>query len=409
MSDDLIAPEGWTRTTLGQLGRYLNGRAFKTSEWSKAGRPIVRIQDLTGSNRNPNFFDGEVADRYVVSPGDLLISWSATLGAYIWEGPEAVLNQHIFKVESQIDKRFHYHLVRECIAELERNSHGSGMVHVTKGIFDDTPVAVPVDPAVQRQLADLIDRLDALQASSAAHLARARRSIERFRLAVLAAAYRRASGEPETTSLLELSTILREPLKNGYSAQPVHHETPFRVLTLTATTSGHFDGRHFKYTDESFSADSPFWLAPGDIVVQRGNTGEYVGVPALYNGDQGAYLYPDLMIRVRVREEIDPRFVWYMLLAPQARQYLRDRATGSAGNMPKINQKILNTVPLPVPNEEVRSVIVAQLDAAFEFAASAEAHVALAARRVDRNSQAVLAKAFRGDLVFAAVEEKAHG
>lgn len=147
--DELIVPDGWRATTLGDLGQYLNGRAFKTTEWSKSGRPIIRIQDLTGSHRSPNYFEGEVEDRYVVRPGEFLISWSATLGAYIWDGPEAVLNQHIFKVESNIDKEFHYYLVRERIAELERNAHGSGMVHVTKGVFENTPVAVPEDLQAQ--------------------------------------------------------------------------------------------------------------------------------------------------------------------------------------------------------------------------------------------------------------------
>src|SRR5689334_18744687 len=98
MPDDIFVPEGWKRTTIGELGRYLNGRGFKTSEWARTGRPIIRIQDLTGSNKNPNYFNGAIEDRYIVEPGDLLVSWSATLGAYIWDGPEAVLNQHIFKV-----------------------------------------------------------------------------------------------------------------------------------------------------------------------------------------------------------------------------------------------------------------------------------------------------------------------
>src|SRR5207253_699014 len=142
------------------LGRYLNGRAFKSSEWSKTGRQIVRIQDLTGSIDNPNHFVGEVEPRYVVRPGDFLISWAGTLGAYIWDGPEAVLNQHIFKVESKINKRFHYHLVRERIAELQRNAHGSGMVHVTKGVFERTPVAVPEDEHLQQRIANVIDAAD---------------------------------------------------------------------------------------------------------------------------------------------------------------------------------------------------------------------------------------------------------
>src|SRR6266850_2531423 len=89
VSDELVVPEGWSETTLGAIGRYLNGRAFKRSDWSKTGRPIIRIQDLTGTNDNPNFFRGPVEERYVVHRGDFLISWAATLGAYVWDGPEA--------------------------------------------------------------------------------------------------------------------------------------------------------------------------------------------------------------------------------------------------------------------------------------------------------------------------------
>jgi type I restriction enzyme, S subunit len=86
-------PPGWTQTTLGQIGRYLNGRAFKKSEWSRSGRPIVRIQNLTGSSAVFNYFDGPLEERYIARPGDLLVSWAATLGAYIWQGPEAAVNQ----------------------------------------------------------------------------------------------------------------------------------------------------------------------------------------------------------------------------------------------------------------------------------------------------------------------------
>ena len=188
MSDAITVPDGWTATTLGAIGNYLNGRAFKRSEWSPTGRPIIRIQDLTGSNVNPNHFEGDAEPRYVVTAGDLLISWSATLGAYIWNGPEAVLNQHIFKVESKINKRFHYHLVRDCLAELDRNAHGSGMVHVTKGVFDNTPVAVPDDPRLQEALAALIDDAERFQASALAHLGTASHAVERLRRAVLATA-----------------------------------------------------------------------------------------------------------------------------------------------------------------------------------------------------------------------------
>jgi type I restriction enzyme S subunit len=171
------------------------------------------------------------------------------------------------------------------------------------------------------------------------------------------------------------------------------------VLTLTATTSGVFDPHHFKYTDASFSRDSPLWLAPGDLLIQRGNTAEYVGVPALYDGSPREFIYPDLMIRARVKPDMDPRYVWYMLLAPQARGFLRDRATGTAGNMPKINQTTLKAVPVPLPPREVRATIVERLDRAFQVADAMVKRLDNAAAELARIKEAALTKAFRGELV----------
>jgi type I restriction enzyme S subunit len=289
--------------------------------------------------------------------------------------------------------------VRHELEELERNAHGSGMVHVTKGIFDDTPVAVPESAELQERIAKIIDRADNLQASASLHLSSACAALGRFRLSSLAAAFRESTDEClSDEDLVPLERLLREPLRNGYSAQPVNVETPYRVLMLTATTSGQFDGRFFKYTDKAFPKDSPFWLMPGDVVIQRGNTSEYVGVPALYEGPPGEFIYPDLMIRARPRDDIDPRYLWYMLLAPQSRNFLRERATGSAGNMPKINQKVLNGVPIPLPPEEVRKSIVMKLDVALSTATAAHERLLLGAGKLDQTSQAVLGRAFSGGL-----------
>lgn len=193
-------------------------------------------------------------------------------------------------------------------------------------------------------------------------------------------------------------------MRNGYSARPTNAVTPFRVLTLTATTTGWFDSRHFKYTAEEFSKDSPFWVRRGDIFVQRGNTAEYVGVPALYEGEDHQFLFPDLMIRVRVRPDVGARYVWYMLLSPQLRNVVRSQATGSAGNMPKVNQKVINTILIPLPDAERKAHIVNRLDRAFAVATQLTGRINSALRHVERSSQAVLAKAFRGELTVTAME-----
>jgi type I restriction enzyme S subunit len=157
-------PKNWEKTKMGDIGRYLNGKAFKSEEWKSTGRPIIRIQNLTGSGSEYNYFQGEVEDRYVVMPGDLLFSWSATLGTFIWKGPEAVLNQHIFKVESYIDKKFHRYLLDFKIQEMQSQTHGSGMVHITKKSFDAIEVHIPsIDEQhkIVELLEDHLSRLDA--------------------------------------------------------------------------------------------------------------------------------------------------------------------------------------------------------------------------------------------------------
>lgn len=116
-------PQGWRETNLGSLGKYHNGRGFKKSEWRDQGRPIIRIQNLTGSSDSFNYYQGDADERHVARQGDLLMSWAATLGAYIWTGPESVVNQHIFKVESNIDRKFHKYLLDFKLEELRRQAH----------------------------------------------------------------------------------------------------------------------------------------------------------------------------------------------------------------------------------------------------------------------------------------------
>jgi type I restriction enzyme, S subunit len=94
-------PRGWEIRTLGSLCSLLNGLAFKPDDWSEAGLPIIRIQNLNGGTEF-NYFAGRVREDYVIPPGTLLFSWSGnrgtSFGPFVWHGPPGVLNQHIFRV-----------------------------------------------------------------------------------------------------------------------------------------------------------------------------------------------------------------------------------------------------------------------------------------------------------------------
>jgi len=106
--------EGWEKYRLHQLGEYINGYAFKPSNWEEKGKPIIRIQNLNDSNKPYNYYSGDIPEKYLIKKNDILISWSASLGTYWWNGHDAWLNQHIFKVLpdlSLVDKKFFYFIM----------------------------------------------------------------------------------------------------------------------------------------------------------------------------------------------------------------------------------------------------------------------------------------------------------
>jgi type I restriction enzyme S subunit len=154
---------------------------------------------------------------------------------------------------------------------------------------------------------------------------------------------------PKSWALLPLDAILIFGPTNGYSPKAVDYETKVRSLTLTATTSGVFKGEYSKFIAEDMPMNSDLWLRDGDILVQRGNTIEYVGVPAIYRGEPNSYIYPDLMMKLRVSTELDNDYVCFAMSASPSRNFLRERASGTSGTMPKINQKTLTSLPIPIP------------------------------------------------------------
>ncbi|MEA5464969.1 restriction endonuclease subunit S [Leptothoe sp. PORK10 BA2] len=159
-----------------------------------------------------------------------------------------------------------------------------------------------------------------------------------------------------------LGSILVSGPTNGFSPKAVDYETSVRSLTLSATTSGKFKGEHSKFIANEISPDSNLWLCDGDILVQRGNTLEYVGVSAVYRGEPNRFIYPDLMMKLRVSSEIDTNFIYLAMSSEPCRNFLRSRASGTSGTMPKINQTTLKSLPLPLPPLAEQHRIVAKLD-----------------------------------------------
>ena len=153
--------DGMNMVKLGDIATYVNGYAFKPDDRGDYGLPIIRIQDLTGNTYDLGFYDGDYPKKIEINNGDILISWSASLGVYEWERGKALLNQHIFKVvfdkEVDVSKKYFVYAVKYKLEELSRKSHGATMKHVIKKDFDNTKIPFP-SFVRQKEIAERLEK-----------------------------------------------------------------------------------------------------------------------------------------------------------------------------------------------------------------------------------------------------------
>jgi type I restriction enzyme S subunit len=163
---------------------------------------------------------------------------------------------------------------------------------------------------------------------------------------------------PKSWEVQPLETLIREPLRNGHSARATNTSEGIRTLTLTAVTRNEFSLENTKLTSADPYRIRDMWLKHGDILIERANTPEYVGLAALYEGDEDYAIFPDLMVRVRVRgDQIAPKFLAEFLLTEVVRNYFRRNAKATAGNFPKIDQPTIERTAIPVPPMDTQTDI----------------------------------------------------
>lgn len=165
--DPIINEKGWKTKKLGETSTLHNGRAFKPTDWSNSGLPIVRIQNLNNPTLPFNYYDGEVANNHRLYGGELLYAWSGTpdtsFGAHIWYGGDAVLNQHIFKIEYNKDllniKYFVFNLNGIVNSMFDKTHGGVGLQHITKGTLTSQNICLP-PLYLQQQFASKIESIE---------------------------------------------------------------------------------------------------------------------------------------------------------------------------------------------------------------------------------------------------------
>lgn len=142
-------PEGWSVESMDDIAEYINGYAFKPSDWGTSGKPIIKIKEmgLGVTSDTPRNSGENIPEKYNITAGDILFSWSATLSAMIWDEEDGLLNQHLFKVipGEGISREFVLQSILKTLDEFSNLTTGSTMKHIQRGKLKEVKVNVPSD------------------------------------------------------------------------------------------------------------------------------------------------------------------------------------------------------------------------------------------------------------------------
>lgn len=267
---------------LGDIATYINGYPFKPEDRGECGLPIIRIQDLTGNTYDLGYYDGKYPERIEINNGDILISWSASLGVYVWNRGKALLNQHIFKVvfdKVEINKRYFVYAVQFKLKEMEAKTHGATMKHIVKKDFDSTLIPYP-SLKEQSRIAEIIDSI-AKSINMRQKQLQKLDDLVKARFVELFVATDAASDWPYCT-IADVSNDMR----TGPFGSALHHDefidSGVFVLGIDNAVENKFSYNRMRYiTAEKYQELKRYTVYPGDVIITiMGTVGRSAVIPA---------------------------------------------------------------------------------------------------------------------------------
>lgn len=340
---------------LGDVATYINGYAFKPEDRGEEGLPIIRIQDLTGNVHDLGFYNGEYPKKVEINDGDILISWSASLGVYIWSEGKALLNQHIFKVvfdKVAIDKNYFVYAVRRKLVEMGMKTHGATMKHIVKKDFDATLIPYPTLDK-QAEIAANLNKVSSI--------IEAREQELQLLDNLIKARFVEMFGDPvanekgwTTKPLLDMGKC-----KNGMN---FHYDD--KGIEINCLGVGDFKNLSIIDNTEELPTillnempSEEYLLKDDDIVFVRSNGNKaLVGRSlAVYPGDVPT-TFSGFCIRYRKHDnEITVPYLLRVLKTDS----MRMKMAGRGANIQNLNQQILGTLVIPVPPVELQNQFAA--------------------------------------------------
>jgi type I restriction enzyme S subunit len=416
-----VISKGWCLIKLGELCNLVYGKGLLTKELSENGYPVFGANGIIGCH-----------SKYIYHESKVIISCrGAASGAIHLTQPKSFVTSNSI-VLNMVTKEISNEYLKYAMLSIDRTLMITGTAQPQLTIENLKDLQIPLSPLAEQHR--IVAKLGALLAkvnNCKARLDKIPRLLKNFRQRVLAAAVNgeltkewRTGKKLHSTAINFIERIKTKKSKINIAENDLPTEwisikigEAFEIVRGSSPRPKK-DARYFSKGKTSFH-----WIMLSDFTDNTTNnilmdTNEYlteegskysryvnqndilVGVSGVYGVgrtcllDIEGYIYDGIMAIKNVRESNFRNFINYFMQLQ--RMNFMDVATGTS--WPNINTEILKNYLIPVPPPDEQKEIIRKVEELFAYADTIEARYKKAKAWFDKIPQAILAKAFRGEL-----------
>lgn len=397
----------WKEVTLETISTIEMGQSPSSSTYNNQGVGLPFFQGKAEFGKiHPTATKWCSSPNKIANIGDILLSIRAPVGPINIADQKCAIGRGLAAIQAKpgIEIGYIAYFLRNSEKILASMATGSTFPAVTGKVVRDLPILLP--PAnEQRRIADKLDRVLARVDAANEHLSRVAPLIKRFRQSVLSAATSGRltedwRGKKTNWNTATIGQVLAD-IRYGTAKKCSHDHKGTAVLRIpNIGNHGRIELSNLKYAEFTQKEHESFALQPGDLLLIRSNGSvDLVGKTSVVDKASAGLLFAGYLMRLRIQEDIAlPSYIQFALSSPEQRQRVESIARSTSG-VNNINTEEVRSLPFLLPPIDEQSEIVRRVEKLFTFADRLEEHLSQAQAAVQKLTPALLAKAFRGELV----------
>lgn len=362
---------------LGTFAEVFNGKTPSKAEQRSSGLPILKIRDMDefGGFRDNygSFVDQTFYDRYskkILETGDTIVLNAAHNSNYVGNKNAQISNdvagviatgEWLIIRPKSVFSDYVNHFIKSPEGKKRLKARVKG-IHLYPKDVARIKIPVPEEYDDQIRISHLLGKVEWLIAQRKQSLQQLDDLLKSVFLDMFGDPVRNEKGWDKKPFEKLLSNI-----DSGWSPKceaRKANQDEWGILKLGAVTSCNYLESENKALPDVPDSKRHHEIKSGDLLFSRKNTYALVAACAYVFETRPKLLMPDLIFRFVLKDnkEVNPLYLWKLLMSDSQRRKIQSLAAGAAGSMPNISKTNLKQVLLPIPPIDLQNKFAAIIE-----------------------------------------------